>query len=252
MSKLKERCAQGGPAIGLWLSSTDANLVEAVATAGYDCVVLDLQHGGLGWESAGPLLQLLGALGVETLVRVPWPESAQIQRALDLGAGGVVVPMVGDPPTARGVARAARYPPVGERSYGPVRSWRSDNAAEPLCLAMIETTGGLTACGEIAAVPGIDGLFLGPVDLGLALNRGIVLGRDAAVEAAAREVATACRRVGRIAAAAAFGVEHALDLFALGFTLVVVGSDLGLARRAARAQVEALRAQTGEAGRSKP
>src|SRR5207248_10395734 len=122
------------------------------------------------------MFQATGAAGATSLARLPWGEPWLIMRALDLGAAGVIVPLVGSGADAGRAVQACRYPPVGNRSYGPIRAQfaigsRSPAAlAEALCFAMIETREGLERLEEIASTPGLDGIYIGPSDLSLALG----------------------------------------------------------------------------------
>ncbi|WP_405182606.1 aldolase/citrate lyase family protein [Nocardia sp. NBC_01377] len=122
-----------------------------------------------------PVIQAVELGGGASLVRVAMNQPDLIMRALDVGAIGVVVPMVSTPAQARAAADATRYPPHGTRSFGPVRNFYGVEAAAAVstCLFMIETAEGLDNVDEIAATPAVDGLFVGPADLGLALGVGL-------------------------------------------------------------------------------
>ncbi|MFF7475725.1 aldolase/citrate lyase family protein [Streptomyces sp. NPDC008092] len=234
------------PAIGGWFSGTGAVGAELMGRAGFDFVVVDVQHGAVTWDTLLPAVQALQLGGVPAVARVGWPDPAQVMRALDVGAKGVIVPMVETADQARLVADAMRYPPAGVRSYGPVRSVYGLSAQadqDVLCLPMIETAEGLANVAEIAATPGVDGLFVGPVDLSLALglDRSDLTG-NAKLNEAMDAIIAAADRHGRFVGTLGFGEAHARDLIRRGVRLITLGNDLGylragIARDAAVAQL---------------
>jgi 4-hydroxy-2-oxoheptanedioate aldolase len=150
---------------------------EAAARMGYDYVVVDLQHGVASDPEALAMMQAAEAAGAIPVARVSTNHPMTIGRALDAGALAVIVPMVNSADDARAAVAACRYPPMGSRSYGPVAaiSRYSDDYAlvaneTVCCLVMIETVEALANLDEILSVPGIDGVYVGPVDLSLTLG----------------------------------------------------------------------------------
>ena len=138
-----------------------------------DFLVFDCQHGPHDLGQVGPLLRAAAIHGKPTLVRVPSSDAWIIMRALDLGAAGVIVPMVSSAAEADSARAATRYPPLGERSYGPLQPAPGnvfDPADGPVVFVMIETAQGLAEVEAIAAIDGVDGLFVGPVDLALGVG----------------------------------------------------------------------------------
>jgi len=221
--------------IGYWsvLDSPISN--ERVARVGYDYVALDLQHGLIGYS--GMLTNLLaidaGATSVG-LVRVEANDATAIGRALDAGAAGVIVPMVDTAQDAAAAVTACRYPPVGRRSYGPMRSALrvgpipAQADAATLVLVMIETPQGLENVEEICAVPGVDGVYIGPSDLRLAV--GGASPSDTSVndlfEAGLTRVRTAAAAAGIAAGIHTPEGAVAAKRLAEGFTFASVASDL--------------------------
>lgn len=166
------------PHAAAWSALHDPMAAEVVARSGVDLVVFDLQHGNVDEPDLLGLLQATQPF-VPALARLRSMDPAQVTRVLDLGADGVVVPLVDGPDDARRIVDAALYPPAGHRSYGPFRAalrhgptYRERVAAHALVVAMIETRAGFESVEEIAAVPGLGGLFVGPADLGLAMGWG--------------------------------------------------------------------------------
>jgi 4-hydroxy-2-oxoheptanedioate aldolase len=165
---LRERLDAGGTAaIGLWASIPSALTAEAAALAGPDYLVADQQHGALDPATLMAMLTAIAGAGVPPLVRVARNEPFAIGQALDLGATGVIVPMVESGEEAARAVAACRYAPEGIRSFGALRAGADE---PPLCLVMIETRRGLENAAEIAATPGLDGVYIGPSDLALSLG----------------------------------------------------------------------------------
>ena len=243
--------------LGAWSMLPSAEALEALARSGADFVGIDGQHGAHGFRDLVDAIRLCDLIGVERLVRVPDVELELIPRVLDFGADGVIVAMVGDAEVARRAVALARYQPRGSRSYGGRRYGLSPEPDElatvrPAVYAMVETAGGLAALDEIAAVPGLAGIFAGPVDLGLALGGDGALVRrlsEAATEANDGHEAAEPELVERFGAALAavlevshaagieagtfaIGARDAAHWAAAGFDRVVIGSDIALLRAA--------------------
>lgn len=237
------RARRRDPVVGYWITLDSPVLTERLAGVGYDYVVLDAQHGELdGRAQLAGLLALDAAGGAAGLIRVEANDATPIGRALDLGAAGVIVPLINSATDAAAAVSAARYPPRGIRSYGPLRSdprvgpTPAEVNATVLVLAMIETAGGLANVEAIAATPGLDGVYIGPSDLSLGL--GAAFPGDPAVaeefEAALTRIRAACEASGIIAGIHTPGGEVAARRLAEGFTLATVAHDVGHLVSAAR------------------
>lgn len=240
----------GAASGGAWLTLTDPLAGYLLASAGFSWLCIDEQHGGAGPADTAALIGAATAAtagsgpAAEVLVRVPWNRPEHIGRALDSGARGVIVPMVDSAAEAADAAAACRYPPRGRRSWGPSRTGYavpgaglvSESNDRVLCLVMIETPAALDRVEEIAAVPGVDGIFVGPFDLSIALGRPVddVLA-DGAPDAPLPRIIAACRAAGVVAGAYAGSVERAATLRERGFDLLAVASDTELLQSAARA-----------------
>jgi 4-hydroxy-2-oxoheptanedioate aldolase len=167
----------GETAFAAWLTFDSPAAATTVASAGFDAVVVDLQHGHATLDNLPHLLAAIQHMQALPFVRAAWNDPAGLMRALDLGARGVICPMVGSRAEAETFVAACRYPPAGIRSYGPIngafgRGHEQTTAANDavLLFAMIETADGFAHVEEIAATPGLDGLFVGPADLSLGLG----------------------------------------------------------------------------------
>lgn len=238
--------AAGRAARNGWITIPDAHLVEVVASRGVlDVVTLDLQHGLFDRASTAAAVRAANARDISVMVRLPAVEESLIGYVLDLGVVGVIAPMVSDAATAAELVAACRYPPVGRRSFGPVRSGLGAGA-DPIAaaddvvvLAMIETGAALERVDAIAAVPGLDGLFVGPGDLGLALGIGAAQDREEpAIHDAFARVLRAVSAAGGRAAVHATDPSYAEARAADGFALVTVWADVP----AVTASLEATRA----------
>jgi 4-hydroxy-2-oxoheptanedioate aldolase len=247
LDKIRNALVTGTASFGSWIAIADSVAAEVLGKAGYDWAILDTQHGGVNLDNLLPLLQALELGGTAGLVRVGWNDPMQIMRAMDLGAAGVIVPLVSTPAQALIAAQAIRYPPHGIRSYGPVRNYYAAGAdkGEPLCFVMIETAEALDNLDAITATPGVDGVFVGPVDLALSLGLGLALTMPEQVLAIMDDVIAACRCHGKIAGVAALGLANAKVLAERGANFLTISSDIGLLRRGAAADLAQARGWPG-------
>jgi 4-hydroxy-2-oxoheptanedioate aldolase len=229
MDKIRQKLAGGGSIFGTWVALANTNSAEIVANAGYDFVVIDTQHGGIAANDILPLIQIFDGKGVPALVRVTWTDQAQIMRALDLGAAGVVVPMVSTPEQAKLAGEACRYPPKGIRSFGPVRRYYSTDGspADPICLVMVETAQALDNLEAIASTPNVDGILIGPMDLALSVGfsqaEGLA-GPPRILEETSR-IVEVCRKHDIISASAAIGLPNGKELVRRGVQMVAASAD---------------------------
>lgn len=241
---------EGRTAFGIWATIPSGFSAEIVARAGPDYVCVDQQHGLTGSDHLPELLRAIAGAGATPLVRVPANEPYLIGRALDLGALGVVVPLVEDERDAEAAVAACRYPPAGSRSFGPIRAADALGSNDPdvlgaevLCFAMVETRRGLENVDAIAATPGLDGIYVGPSDLAIGL--GLKPGPDETSDAhgeAVETILSACRRHGIVPGMQCRTGESAAARAAQGFRLVTTCLDVGLLRTGAARELERARA----------
>lgn len=238
-------CAEDRPAIGLFLATASRIVAEAIGLGGFDWVLVDLQHGEANLDDARGMLQAISATPATPLVRVPWNEPALIQRTLDLGAYGVVVPMINSRADAMAAVGAAKYPPLGYRSWGPVRGtlygggdYFEQAGAETLLLAQIETAAAVERVDEIMAVEGIDGCYVGPNDLSISMGFPPESPSLAPpVEAAIERVAQAVHAATKIPGIMTYSAEVTNRRIRQGYRLIALGSDLRFLRNAAREEL---------------
>jgi 4-hydroxy-2-oxoheptanedioate aldolase len=229
-AELRQRLAEGGPLLGALLRLPAESLVEMVGIAGLDCVLLDLEHGPADLVSVQHHVVAAQVHGVPTLVRVGADEPALVLRCLDLGVAGIVFPHISSVDDARRAVAAAHYPPLGQRGfasytragrYGDAASAEHlDAGADTVVIVMIEDAAGCAAAAEILAVDGVDGVFVGPADLSVALgHRGDAQHPD--VLAASRDVHEAAAKASRAVVRIVASPELALDAFGAGASLVL-------------------------------
>ena len=207
ITDLKAHFTAGGTAVNGWCAIPSPVTAEIMGRAGFDMITVDLQHGLIDYQMALTMCQVLQGLPGPVLCRVPWNEPGIIMKCLDAGFAGVICPMINTEADARRLVDAARYAPLGGRSFGPTRANMVHGAAyarsaneKVLLLAMIETREALSNLDAILGVDGIDGVYVGPSDLGLSLGHEPTLEptAPAVIEAIAQIVARS-RAVGRIA-----------------------------------------------------
>jgi 4-hydroxy-2-oxoheptanedioate aldolase len=207
IADIKAHFAAGGTAVNGWCAIPSPVTAEIMGRAGFDLMTVDLQHGLIDYQMALSMLQVLQGLPAPVMVRVPWNEPGIIMKCLDAGFVGVICPMINTAEDARKLVQAARYAPLGGRSFGPTRAnlvhgagYAKGANASILVLAMIETREALQNLDAILAVEGIDGVYVGPSDLGLSLGHEPTLEPTSPeVLAAIAEIVTRARAAGRIA-----------------------------------------------------
>jgi 4-hydroxy-2-oxoheptanedioate aldolase len=224
-------------------------MAEALGYSGYDFLIVDLQHGENNLADVQGMLQAISSTPAVPLVRVPANQAVYIQRALDLGAYGIVVPLVDNARDAESIVESVRYAPAGRRSWGPVRGalyggadYFANAHAELLTIVMLETADGLANARSILGVPGIDGCFIGPNDLSVSLGFASELADlPVPVEQAIETIVAACAAAGTFAGIQTYSAAAASRRIAQGFRFVSIQSDLRMARSAATDILRAVR-----------
>ena len=239
---LRQTMLSGGQALGVWLQSGEAAFAEIAGLAGLDFFIVDLEHGPGDVHTVMEMMRAASSTPATGLVRVPSSEPILIRRMLDAGAGGVLVPMVESAEEAQRVADACRYPPLGRRGmaadvvrgadYGLDSGYLTHAHEESFVAVQIETRAGAANAAAIAAVDGVDMIFVGPNDLSGSLGQVGNTGHPV-VEAAMRDVCTAARAAGKLLGTVPFGGRSWAQTFAAGFNLVATGSDVFWFREAA-------------------
>jgi 4-hydroxy-2-oxoheptanedioate aldolase len=201
------------------------------------------------------MIQVIDRIGTPVFVRVPERETPLVSRVLDAGATGVIVPMIESVEAARRAVEAACYPPLGRRSWGPLRQgYYADRDAIPadgLVLVMLETAIAIERAPDILSVPGVAGAVVGPADLAQSFGLGPSEVAHKLVIEASRSVVALCRERGLLSATGAHSIDLAATFVGLGFDMIAVGRDVSMMREVAAARVAAVRAvsERAEGGR---
>lgn len=246
------------PALGGWLSIPSAFSAEAMAHHGLDWLCIDMQHGLIDYETALAMLQAISTTSTTPIVRVPWNDQAIIMKMLDAGAYGVIVPMVNNRADAEAAAAACRYPPQGIRSFGPLRAvyyagfdYFVYANRELCCIPQIETAEAVENLDDILSVPGVDAVYIGPMDLSISLGLPPQMDSEVPAYAEARQrILEACRRH-NVAPGINSTTLSAPKRIAEGFRLVLVTSDFGAMVRAVAEDIRSVR-QAEPAGPTGP
>ena len=245
-NQTKRLLTQGRAAVGTFCLGGSPLLAEALGQAGYDFIIVDCQHGESNPGNLLGMLQAVSCTPATPLVRVTANGPVDLQRALDLGAYGLVIPMVNTRAEAEAILRSVRYAPAGVRSWGPIRGGLYGGAdyfakahEELLVIAMIETAEAVRNVREILSVPGIDGCFIGPNDLSVALGFSSELAEyPHPVEEAILAIRDAAVAAGKAPGIYTPGAVAAKARLAQGFLFVCIQNDFGMVLAAA---AEALR-----------
>jgi 2-keto-3-deoxy-L-rhamnonate aldolase RhmA len=246
--------------VGSWIMSASPIVAEAMGLAGFDWAVIDMEHSPLDLAGLVHVLQAVGNTPLAPVVRVPWNDTVTVKRVLDAGATSLLFPFVQNADEARRAVAATRYPPEGVRGmagmsrgsrFGTTPDYfRSANAG--ICtVVQLESLEAISNLEAIAAVPGVDALFLGPADLSGTMGHVGQLGHPevlAQMADAARRAHAAGLPIGSVGGTP----EVVAQYRAMGYDFVAVASDLGLLMRAAQAAAKALRAIDGPAAATAP
>lgn len=247
------------PLFGGWVCSGSPVMAEIMAGAGLDWLMIDMEHGPVGLGEVQTLLQAAAAYPVTTVVRVPANDAVWIKQVLDLGAQTIMVPMVSNAEEARAAVAHASYPPLGHRGVGNAlaRSGRWNriddylaNAAEHTSvIVQVETTEGVENAEAIAAVDGVDGVFVGPSDLAASMG---LIGRQTHpdVVAAVQRAFAGVRAAGKPVGVNAFDPAAARGYIDAGARFALVGADVALVARGAEKLAQAFLPGSDGAGRS--
>lgn len=234
----RQRLKAGETLYSAWIAMGSPRIADAVARDGWDAVIVDVQHGLADYEQIVASITAIVSAGIVPVVRVPMGDDPLLGRCNDAGALGIICPMINTPADAKWFAGACKYPPLGARSWGPMRAMqiyglgRDDyfKAANEMVLsfAMIETRSALDNIDAIASTPGIDALFVGPNDLCVSLTNGAMIDvTHPDVIAALELIVRKCNEHGIVPGAFANTPEIAQSYRKMGFRFISVGTDAG-------------------------
>ena len=233
-NRLKEIFKSGKSAVNGWLQIPNSFTAELMANQNWDSLTLDMQHGVIDYPNAVGMLQAISTSKVVPMARVNWNEPGQIMKILDAGAYGIICPMVSNKIEAENFVKACMYPPDGYRSYGPIRGlvyggpdYADEANNEILKFAMIETKESLENLDEIMKTPGLDGIYIGPADLSLAIGQKPSFDKPEGdpVYEVIMKILDHAKKNKLIAGIQNGQPEYAEKMIKKGFQLVTIGSD---------------------------
>ena len=249
-NKIKQMMKDGKPVVNGWGAIPSTASAEAMAHQGWDSLTIDMQHGLVDYSNALPMLQTISTTDVTPLARVNWNEPGQIMKILDAGCYGIICPMVSNKKEAENFAQACMYPPDGYRSFGPVRgliyggSDYPDHANEEILkIAMIETRESLDKLDEIMSTPGLDGIYVGPADLSLAIGEKPGFDRPENTKAYSEilRILEHAKKNNIFAGIHNGTPEYATKMLEKGFNFVTIASDLRALSAGAKSVVDKMK-----------
>lgn len=251
-NRVKAMWRSDKPVINGWLGIPSPVAAENMARCGWDSLVIDLQHGLVDYQAAVGMLQAISQTDTVPMARVAWNTTEPVTKLLDAGALGIICPMINTRAECEFFIRNCRYPPRGNRSYGPLRAtwhagaeyWeRSDELV--ITMAMIETIEAVRNMDDILSVPGLDSIYVGPADL--ASSMGHRPGPDQKVPevyAAITAIAEAAKRHGIFAGIHCYDEDYARDMIRKGYRFITMADDNALLSQAARQTIANMRGQS--------
>ena len=245
--------SDGKPVINGWLQIPNSFSAEIMANQGWDSLTIDMQHGVIDYPNALQMLQSISTTETTPLARVNWNEPGQIMKILDAGCYGVICPMISNKEQAEKFVQACMYPPKGYRSFGPVRGLvyggadYGDHANEEILkIAMIETKESLDKLDEIMSTPGVDGIYIGPADLSLAIGEkpSFDKSENDPVFPVIMKILEHAKKNNIFAGLHNMTAEYAQKMIDRGFQFVTVGSEQRFMSSAGKSVLEKLKGKT--------
>ena len=248
-NRVREIWQAGGAVINGWCGIPSGFAAEVMAHMGWDSLVVDMQHGIVGYEAMVSMLQGISTTAVTPMVRVPWNTPADIMKSLDAGAYGIICPMVNTRRECETFVGACRYAPRGYRSSGPIRATlyggpdyhaKADDTV--LAIAMIETREALDNLDDVLSTPGLDGIYVGPSDLSISLGHSPGLDKtDEFMISALQKIVDGCKRHKVRAGLHTGSSAYAKRMIAMGFQFVTVMGDVRLMNMAGQQVIREMR-----------
>jgi len=251
-NKVKRLLREGAVTVGSWVTLDGLLAAEVMAARGFDWLVIDMEHGPVSMDAAQGMMAAIRTTETVPLVRVGWNRTELIHQALDIGAYGLVIPMVNSLAEARQAVKDARYAPLGDRSRGGSRAplaFVTDAVTygrrandETLLIVQIETAEAVAAAEEMAALDGLDGLFVGPNDLSSSLGvwPPVWDNQPDTLAAAIARIPVVAHAHGKAAGIMVPDAAIANRCIAQGYDFISLSNDASLLERAARAELAAI------------
>ena len=249
-NKIKQMMSEGKSVINGWLQIPNSFSAEVMAKQGWDSLTIDMQHGVVDYPNALQMLQAISTTETTPLARVNWNEPGQIMKILDAGCYGIICPMVSNKTEAEKFVQACMYPPKGYRSFGPIRGLMyggadyGDHANEEILkIAMIETKESLDKLDEIMSTPGVDGIYIGPADLSLAIGEkpGFDKPENSKAYSEILRILEHAKKNNIFAGIHNGTPEYATKMIEKGFNFVTIASDLRALSAGAKSVVDKMK-----------
>jgi 4-hydroxy-2-oxoheptanedioate aldolase len=247
--KLRQTTAAGKTLLNAWCAMPGTMSTEVMALQDWDTLTVDLQHGIVDYQIAVEMIRAIQGSGKTAMARVPWLDPMFTMKLLDAGVSGLICPLISTPELAATFVSYCRYPPQGIRSFGPTRAALADPDYPAtandriICAVQIEEAAAMQALDEIASVPGVDMLYVGPADL--ALSHGLKPQLDPESRemlAMFEKVIAACQAHKLTPAIHCLSPAYAARMHALGFRFISLASDLRILARATKELIDTARA----------
>ncbi len=257
-NKLKKIFSEGKAVINGWLQIPHSFSAEVMAHQDWDSLTIDMQHGVIDYPNALQMLQAISTTDVVPMARVNWNEPGQIMKILDAGAYGVICPMVNNRKQAENFVQACMYPPKGYRSFGPIRGllyggldYGKHANTEILKFAMIETKEALNNLDEIMSTPDLDGIYIGPADLSLAIGAepGFDKEENDLAYSVIMKILEHAKKNKIVPGIHNTTPEYAEKMIKKGFQLVTVGSDQKFISGGSKSILKKLKGIKGKEGK---
>lgn len=254
---LRDHAKSGRTLLNAWCAMPSTLSTEVMAFQDWDVLTVDLQHGILDYQMAVEMIRVIQGRGKPVMARVPWIDPISTMKMLDAGVSGLICPMISTPELAAKFVSYCRYPPLGIRSFGPTRAGLADPNYQDtandrvICAVQIEEKAAMEALDEIASVPGLDMLYVGPADL--ALTHGMKPQFDPEspeMIAMFERVVAACARHNLTPAIHCLSSAYAGRMHALGFRFITLASDLRILARATKELIDTARGEMDSAFRA--
>ena len=229
-NKIKQCLSENIPIINGWLSIPNSFLAELMANEDWDSLTLDIQHGLIDYSSSIPMVQAISTASKPVLARVPWNEPGIIMKMLDLGVSGIICPMINSKDDCQKFVSYCKYPPIGQRSFGPMRAqlnfgsdYYTNANKEILSIAMVETKIAVENLEEILSTKGLDGIYVGPSDLSLSYTHKPSFDiEDSPVFEKIKLIATKTKNTNVFAGIHVGSPQYALKMIDLGYQFISV------------------------------
>lgn len=255
VNHFKRAIASGGTPVGAWLVSAAPSTAEALGCVGFDFLVVDMEHTPIDMQQMIGILQTIAGTPAQAIVRPPWNDMVMVKRVLDAGAQSLLFPFVQNADEARRAVAYTRYPPAGVRGvaamhrgsrYGTIPNYVKSAQDEICVIVQIETMTALAQLEAIAAVSGVDSIFIGPADLSASMGFPGDMGNPAVQDKLAAGAQT-CKKLGKPCGIVGANPELVEKFLDYGFSWVAVGSDIAMLVTRAQEYLGALRRLVGPA-----